>query len=722
MKLQKMRRMLCALIAAALLAAYVPVMAENTAFVAEDGLKVYTTPYADTAQIAGTIRKGTEVTVSAVSNGLAKIVIKGRIYYTDASKLSFGAPEDPTASTTPAPAPEPTQKPEQEEDASAGGYAEKEATITADRLTIYKKATKSGGTWGTAAKGVKVTVLATSGSWAAVRVAGKIGYCAYAGLSVYPGKPEQEETPAPAPETEPTPMPSEPGKEYTVNGKGTCIAVDALRMYKKPSTFDGYYGSFKAGSKIEVTAVSGDWAKVSYKGTTGYVLRSGLRPATEADGETADNAVSTSGYTHQTINQTTLYSKPNTASNALKILASGTKIKVKAISGGWAKVEYSGVNCYALEKNLIESAAKTSALVIVAEAKIYSSAGANATVLGSLTEGATVEIYAAKNGWAGVVHEGKKGYIRTDCLYSGSASYSMLKSGDSGTNVQALQNRLEKLGYFDGVPAGNYGSITTAAVKRFQEQKGLNVTGTANNATQAALYADNAPVSTLLSQTLTTGSVAAYVTRLQTRLLYKNYYSGSVDGDYGANTITAVKAFQKNAGLTQNGVADPSTLKALFAPGAPKGTIERPAGSNGTPSLDPPNVVSDNEDIETVISYALAQLGKPYVYGSAGPNSFDCSGLTYYCFKKVGITLPRTARDVGYSEALGERIPYEELQRGDIVCFNTMSDSDLSDHVGIYLGEGKFIHAPHTGSDVIVASMASGYYVRNFSWARRVIK
>lgn len=56
------------------------------------------------------------------------------------------------------------------------------------------------------------------------------------------------------------------------------------------------------------------------------------------------------------------------------------------------------------------------------------------------------------------------------------------------------------------------------------------------------------------------------------------------------------------------------------------------------------------------------------------------------------------------------------------MCFNTISDNDLSDHVGIYLGEGKFIHAPHTGSDVIVASMASGYYVRNFSWGRRVIK
>ena len=708
MDLRKWKRLLAFAAALAMLAACAPAMAENTAKVTADGLKVYTTPYADTAQVAGTIRKGTEVTVSAVSNGLAKIVIKGEIYYVDASKLSFGetpVPGNPTGGN-------------EGGSSSGGSYTEKEATVTAAKLTVYAAASKASEELGTVSKGVQLTVLATSGQWACVRVAGKIGYCAYAGLSVYPGS----ETAPEQPSTQPTPTPDTSDKEYTVNGKGTCIALDALRMYKQPSTFEGYYGSFKAGTQIEVTAVSGEWAKISYKGQTGYVLRAGLRPATQADGSTSDNAASAAGYTHQTINQTTLYAKPDTSANALKILPSGTKLTVKAVSGGWAKIEYSGVNCYALEKNLIESTAKASALVIVAEAKVYSAAGTNAAVLGTVKEGTTVEIYAAKNGWAGLLYNNKKAYMRTDDLYAGNVTYSALKAGDSGTNVQALQNRLETLGYFDGIPAGNYGSITTAAVKRFQEQKGLNATGVANNATQAALYSENAQRSILLGQTLSAGSPSAYVTRLQTRLLYKNYYADTVDGDYGANTIAAVRAFQKNANLTQTGVADPATLKALFAPGAPKGTIERPAGSNGTPSLEAPDVTSDNEDIETVIRYALAQLGKPYVYGSAGPNSFDCSGLTYFCFKKVGITLPRSAYDVGYSSALGERIPYEELKRGDIVCFNTISDSDLSDHVGIYLGEGKFIHAPHTGSDVIVASMASGYYVRNYSWARRVIK
>lgn len=724
-EVQMITKMLKRAFAAMLIMALVlsmPALAENTAVVTAGSANVYTTPYADTAEIAGTVRQGAKITVSAVSDGLAKVVIKGRIYYMDADNLSFdmgsAAPENPAEPSQPAPAPSQPQQP-----SSPDKYEEKEATVTAEKLTVYKKASKSAGAWGTASKGVKVTVLATSGSWAAVRVAGRIGYCAYSGLSIYPGRTEED---APAQEeptpSQPTQTPDKTDKEYAVNGKGKCIALDALRMYKKPSTFDGYYGAFKAGTEIEVTAVSGDWAKILYKGKTGYVLRSGLRPATADDGSDSDNAASVTGYTHIAIGSIKLYAKPNTSSNAVKIVPDGTKLMVKATSGGWAKISYNGVNCYALEDDLIEVHQKTGAMVIVAQANVYSKADLTSTAVGTIAEGTTIDIYASKNGWAGVIFNNQKGYIRTDCLYIGTASYTTLKAGDSGTGVQALQNRLETLGYFDGVPAGNYGSITTAAVKRFQEQKGLTVTGEANNATQAALYTDSAPKSSLLTQTLKPGSNKTYVTRLQTRLLYKNYFSTVIDGNYDEDTAKAVKLFQKTAGLTETGAADPATLAALFAPGAPKGTIVRPAGSNGTPSLDPPDVTSDNEDIETVIQYALAQLGKPYVYGSAGPNSFDCSGLTYYCFKKVGITLPRTAYNVGYSEALGARIPYEELQRGDIVCFNTMSDSDLSDHVGIYLGEGRFIHAPHTGSDVIVASMASGYYVRNYSWARRVIK
>ena len=127
--------------------------------------------------------------------------------------------------------------------------------------------------------------------------------------------------------------------------------------------------------------------------------------------------------------------------------------------------------------------------------------------------------------------------------------------------------------------------------------------------------------------------------------------------------------------------------------------------------------------VDALISLANAQLGKPYVYATRGPNSFDCSGLTLYCFREVAdISLGRSAQSQGYNEKYSKITSLSELKRGDIVCFDTEpGDSDLTDHVGIYLGDGKFIHASSSKGEVVISSLSSGYYRRAFSWARRLI-
>lgn len=124
-----------------------------------------------------------------------------------------------------------------------------------------------------------------------------------------------------------------------------------------------------------------------------------------------------------------------------------------------------------------------------------------------------------------------------------------------------------------------------------------------------------------------------------------------------------------------------------------------------------------------IIKLAYAQIGDPYVYAAAGPNSFDCSGLTTYCYKKVcGITLERSAKAQGYDNSYKKISDIYDLAKGDIVCFDTNeSDGDLSDHVGIYIGGGRFIHASSAGGEVMVSSLASGYYRSAFSWGRRVL-
>ena len=90
--------------------------------------------------------------------------------------------------------------------------------------------------------------------------------------------------------------------------------------------------------------------------------------------------------------------------------------------------------------------------------------------------------------------------------------------------------------------------------------------------------------------------------------------------------------------------------------------------------------------IALIITLATQNLGASYSYGSAGPTYFDCSGLPYYCYMEIAdIELPRTAYDQGYCDDYIKIETVEDLEPGDLVFFNTVSDGDLCDHSGIYL-------------------------------------
>ena len=126
---------------------------------------------------------------------------------------------------------------------------------------------------------------------------------------------------------------------------------------------------------------------------------------------------------------------------------------------------------------------------------------------------------------------------------------------------------------------------------------------------------------------------------------------------------------------------------------------------------------------ESLIEEANSHLGKDYKYATHGPNTFDCSGFTYYCYYTTyGIELSKSAKGQGYDEAYEKIENIEDLKIGDIVCFNTVSDRDLSDHVGIYIGDGNFIHASSGKGGVCISTLLDGYYFEHFSWARRILK
>lgn len=120
--------------------------------------------------------------------------------------------------------------------------------------------------------------------------------------------------------------------------------------------------------------------------------------------------------------------------------------------------------------------------------------------------------------------------------------------------------------------------------------------------------------------------------------------------------------------------------------------------------------------VKTVLQRAFALLGTPYRWGGTSPDGgFDCSGLVGYVFRTIGIELPRVSRAMANEgTAVADRTA---LAEGDLVFFGKRGRVD---HVGIYIGEGKFLHAPRTGRDVTVSSLSSGYWSGKYMQARRI--
>ncbi len=125
----------------------------------------------------------------------------------------------------------------------------------------------------------------------------------------------------------------------------------------------------------------------------------------------------------------------------------------------------------------------------------------------------------------------------------------------------------------------------------------------------------------------------------------------------------------------------------------------------------------DDSRAQAVVFAALQQVGKPYRYGGQSPdNGFDCSGLVDYAYRSgANLSLPRTVRDFDTLTDAGADL--DELRSGDLILFRTRQHEP--DHAGIYVGDGRFVHAPTSGGYVRLDSLSDRYWQQHYCGARR---
>lgn len=145
----------------------------------------------------------------------------------------------------------------------------------------------------------------------------------------------------------------------------------------------------------------------------------------------------------------------------------------------------------------------------------------------------------------------------------------------------------------------------------------------------------------------------------------------------------------------------------------------RPSASRNTPTHDWPVVQpADPAKANAVLMRAISLVGTPYRYGGNTPEGgFDCSGLVNYVFRDMlDLRLPRTSRELAATQ--GPRIATDRLAAGDLVFFGR--DGQVS-HVGIYVGEGRFVHAPNSGGTVRLDRLDGSWWRDHYSGARRLL-
>ena len=279
------------------------------------------------------------------------------------------------------------------------------------------------------------------------------------------------------------------------------------------------------------------------------------------------------------------------------------------------------------------------------------------------------------------------------------ASSTLMRLGSRGSDVTALQEKLLQLGYLDySGSTGYFGTLTQTAVSRFQRVNGLTVDGIAGPQTLGRLYSNTAR-----SLLLRAGSSGEAVQTMQLRLKSLGYFAGTGTGHFGQVTLDAVRSFQRTNGLTVDGIAGPQTRRALFS-------------NNMRPPKSAPAA-----NTAAIADIALSQNGKPYTWGGNGPASYDCSGLAYYAMTQAGFRVSRLS-SAGYSavSSWNQIWGTNSLKKGDLLFFRSDTSSSIG-HMGVYIGNGDFVHASSGQGRVMVSTLNNTYWARNYLFTRRVV-
>ncbi len=295
-----------------------------------------------------------------------------------------------------------------------------------------------------------------------------------------------------------------------------------------------------------------------------------------------------------------------------------------------------------------------------------------------------------------------------------------LKFGQHGEVVRILQKKLNKLAYYDDNIDGDYGILTEYALKKFQADHHVTITGQADEPTLLALISAEKEkhLNRLkeLSGSVYPGMHSEDVEIVQESLLYFGYYEGEIDGIYGPLTKKALETAEEKHHIKLIEEVTHESLAVLYEDDSQVEQYqEKESPKQDVTEKEPEIQVVESEgysDHSDIIEASRSYIGTPYVWGGDSPSGFDCSGFIQYVYQTQDITIPRTV-----SEIWNFAQPVDSPSVGDLVFFETYQPGPS--HLGIYLGDGKFIHAG-SSRGVEISELKTSYWEQRYLGAKKI--
>ena len=324
-----------------------------------------------------------------------------------------------------------------------------------------------------------------------------------------------------------------------------------------------------------------------------------------------------------------------------------------------------------------------------------------------ISKGSSIEVLSTSGNWVNAKYNGKTGYIYKDYV-----SNSTSTSNSETTQTTKYVNTTAGLNVRTG-PSTSYAKIVTLSYGQ-----SVNVLSTSNGWSKINYNGSTGYVSSQYLQSTKPSSSSSSETSQTVK--YVNTTSG-LNMRTGPATsyakITTIAYGQSvNVLSTSNGWSKINYSGSTGYVSSQYLQSTKPSSSSSSNS----GSTSVSSSASSVIAYAKTLLGKPYVWGAQGPNSFDCSGFTYYVFKnKAGIVLPRTS---SAQSKYGTSVSWSNLRAGDLMFFDTNgANNGQVSHVGLYIGNGQMIHASSSQRKIVITSVNTSYYKNAFVNARRVL-